>query len=102
MLRYYTFFTDITDEKTGLNKTWDFFYNSGGWDDYPPQKYVHENKLTGKVYPVITASLTILFAKVMKNFAKKLNKDYSRFDKDIEKLKTAVLEKCWDEENANF
>ena len=23
--------------KSGLLKTWDYFYNSGGWDDYPPQ-----------------------------------------------------------------
>ena len=25
-------------------RTWDYFYNSGGWDDYPPQVYVHRER----------------------------------------------------------
>lgn len=30
---------------SNLLKTWDYFYNSGGWDDYPPQKFTHDNLL---------------------------------------------------------
>lgn len=101
MLRYYRFFTGIADEETGLIKTWDYFYNSGGWDDYPPQKAVHENKLTGKVYPVITASLTVVFAKVLKSFAGLLGLCYDEFDRDIKKLSES-LEKLWDEESGYY
>ena len=31
--------------KSSLLKTWDYFYNSGGWDDYPPQVHVHRQGL---------------------------------------------------------
>ncbi len=29
------------DLRSGLIRPWDYFYNSGGWDDYPPQVHVH-------------------------------------------------------------
>lgn len=38
--------------QSNLLKTWDYFYNSGGWDDYPPQQYMHHYKLTETVAPV--------------------------------------------------
>ena len=47
-MQYYAFFTGqaggstTADLQSGLLRTWDYFYNSGGWDDYPPQKAVHE------------------------------------------------------------
>ena len=30
--------------RSGLLQTWDYFYNSGGWDDYPAQKYVNDGE----------------------------------------------------------
>ena len=29
---------------SGLLRTWDYFYNSGGWDDYPPQQALRSDK----------------------------------------------------------
>ena len=41
--------------KSGLLRPWDYFYNSGGWDDYSPQKKrVHEKHLEASCTPVIT------------------------------------------------
>jgi len=42
MKQYFNFIAGLTPTSTtkmpsGLLKTWDYFYNSGGWDDYPPQ-----------------------------------------------------------------
>src|SRR5690606_24726596 len=50
---------------SGLVRTWDYFYNSGGWDDYPPQKFVHENKLTKEVTPVVSTAHLIRAAKIL-------------------------------------
>ncbi len=35
---------------------WDYFYNSGGWDDYPPQVHVHRYGLQQTVAPVISTA----------------------------------------------
>ena len=37
---------------SGLLRTWDYFYNSGGWDDYPPQHALRGNKSHQSVTPV--------------------------------------------------
>jgi hypothetical protein len=45
--------TSTTRMPSGLLKTWDYFYNSGGWDDYPPQHYLTMNtKLYKTVAPI--------------------------------------------------
>ncbi len=30
--------------QSGLLRTWDYWYNSGGWDDYPPQVYAAQQR----------------------------------------------------------
>lgn len=102
MRQYYEFFSRIIDEKTGISKTWEMFYNSGGWDDYPPQKYVHDNDMASYTYPVITASITILFAKIMKMAAVKLGLEYDLYDRDIIRISQAIQKNCWDEESGYF
>ncbi|HMN63194.1 MAG TPA: hypothetical protein PJ988_22700, partial [Anaerolinea sp.] len=42
--------------QSNLLKTWDYFYNSGGWDDYPPQVYTHANRLEAVVTPGVTTA----------------------------------------------
>lgn len=102
MERYYDFFSDLPDNDTNLSKTFEIFYNSGGWDDYPPQKYVCDNNLKDKAYPVITTAITVLCAKIMKNIAQKLDCDYTKYDNDIAKLTSAIQEKMWDDQTGYF
>ena len=100
--QYYGFFSGLCDEKTGLMKTWDIFYNSGGWDDYPPQKLVRDNHLNATVYPVITTAMTILCAKILKSMAQMLKKPYDQYDGDIARFSHAIQSLCWDEETGYF
>ncbi|GGG73772.1 MGH1-like glycoside hydrolase domain-containing protein [Paenibacillus radicis (ex Gao et al. 2016)] len=87
--------------QTGLLQTWDYFYNSGGWDDYPPQKYVHELKLEYKAAPVITTSQLIRIAKILRMAAATSDNwqmDTQEYDKDIRRWSDALNAYAWDEE----
>lgn len=102
--RYYRFLTGSGDGstlrslKSGLLRPWDYFYNSGGWDDYPPQKYVHENKLTASVSPVITTALAVRCARSLGFAAASLGleADAAEYEKDIGFFSTALDEYSWD------
>ena len=67
--QYYLFFTGQSGSSTldnldsGLLRPWDYFYNSGGWDDYPPQKYVHAQGLEATCTPVVTTAHAIRICK---------------------------------------
>lgn len=110
MMQYYKFFSDMSkgeeQMKSGLLKTWHIFYNSGGWDDYPPQKYVRyttagtAEKHYANVTPAITTSLAVLIAKIMKNVSRVLgiSENNSLFDADIERYSRAIQDNLWDEE----
>ena len=102
----YRFFADIRKgegiKKTGMFALWDLFYNSGGWDDYPPQKYVHENKLKDEVCPVINTALTVLCAKILKGLAEVMGAETTEFDEDIEFYSNAVNTYAWDEESGYY
>ena len=84
--------------KSGLIRTWDYFYNSGGWDDYPPQVHIHKEKLADKVTSVINSSIAIRCAKIMSMAAKELGKinDVKQFNKDIKELSKALQNHSWD------
>lgn len=90
--------------KSNLLKTWDYFYNSGGWDDLPPQVYTHANKLENSVTPVITTSQVIRTAKILRMAAVYLGKkeDVKEFDNDIQKFSSALQKYSWDEESGYF
>jgi hypothetical protein len=90
--------------KSNILKTWDYFYNSGGWDDLPPQKYTHDNLLESTVAPVITTSQAIRTAKILKMFANYLGKknDIKEYDDDIKTLSNALQKYSWDEESGYF
>ncbi len=105
--RYYEFFmarlegASTRDLKSGMIRTWDYFYNSGGWDDYPPQK---ECASGARYAPVVNTAHTIRFAKILKMAAKELGvkADVKVYDKDIDEL-TAILNKySWDPEAGYF
>ncbi|MFA7287699.1 MAG: trehalase family glycosidase [Melioribacteraceae bacterium] len=90
--------------KSGLLKTWDYFYNSGGWDDYPPQKYTHDKALEGTVSPVINTAQAIRTAKILKMSAKYLGleNDVKEFDDDIKTFSDALQKYSWDEKSGYF
>ena len=88
----------------GLICTWDYFYNSGGWDDYAPQKYVHANKLESTVTPVINSAQAIRCAKMLRLAAAALGqrKDFAEYDADISSLSAALQKYSWDEASGYF
>lgn len=87
---------------SGMLRTWDYFYNSGGWDDYPAQKYVHEKKLTGSVAPAVTTAHVIRTARIMKMMAQVLGESAAGYDADITGLSGALARHSWDEKAGYF
>jgi len=104
--KQYRFFADMRKKsnakKTGLFALWDIFYNSGGWDDYPPQKYVHDNHLEKDVSPVINTALTVLFAKILKNHAEILSVDTKELEEDIAFYSNAIEGYAWDNDSGYY
>ncbi len=103
--QYFNFMTGITATSTtkmpsGLLKTWDYFYNSGGWDDYPPQKYLRDNQqIRPNVTPVITTAQCIRAAKIMRMCAGELGftDDIKQYDQQISQMSSALQNNSWDE-----
>ena len=108
--RYYDFLLGKVETSTmrnlgsGLLRTWDYFYNSGGWDDYPAQKHLHENKLQKKVTPVVSTAHAIRAAKILQMTANYLgiNEDQIEFQEDINELSNALQEYSWDEASGYY
>ena len=99
----YDFFSNIKNSNDiGIFSLWHIFYNSGGWDDYPPQKYVHDNGLEENVKPVINTAFTVLCAKILKNHARLLGKDQTQFDRDIDLFSNALEKYAWDEDSGYY
>ena len=106
---YYEFIAGINPSsttlmKSGFTKTWDYFYNSGGWDDYPPQKYVHQQKLEKTVAPIVSTSHAIRVAKILQMVATHLNKqeDVALYEKQIGNMTNAIQNYAWDNETGYF
>jgi len=102
--KYYEFMAGHTKSstigklKSHLLKTWDYFYNSGGWDDYPAQVAVHSNNLEKNVSPVVTTAHMIRAAKIMRQAAIACGqkKDKKQYDEDIKTFTSALQNISWD------
>jgi len=97
--------TSSTMMSSGLVRTWDYFYNTGGWDDYPPQWYLRDNPgLYPSVAPIVSTAYYIRAAKILRLVARQLGlkADVKQYDKDIESLSKAILDNAWDEETGYF
>lgn len=84
---------------SGLLRSWDYFYNSGGWDDYPPQQALGKNKPQYRFYtPVVTTAYYIRAAKILRQAAKEigLKEDIKAYDKDIKLFSDALQDNAWD------
>ncbi len=83
--------------------SWDYFYNSGGWDDYPPQWYVYKNK-THNCVPAVTTAHAIRFAKILLQAADELGieKDKELLQNDIARFAEALQTHSWSEKDSIF
>ncbi len=85
-----------------LLRTWDYWYNSGGWDDYPPQVYARDNNLYDRVTPVVNSAHAIRTAKILRMAALALGEEITEYDQDIAELTHALHLHAWDEEVGYF
>jgi hypothetical protein len=90
--------------KSGLLKTWDYFYNSAGWDDYPAQVGVHQQKLEEDTAPVSNTAHAIRVAKILRMFALKLGltEHVTEYDRDITRFSKALQTHSWDTKSGYF
>jgi len=103
---YYRFMAGRADGSTmrgkhgqTLIRSWDYFYNSGGWDDYPPQHYLHHHKLLDAA-PAVGSSHVICCAKILITAARELGfaDDIATYEKDITDLSKLLQRDSWDPE----
>ena len=108
MRQYYMFYSGRSaksrtkDQNSGLLRTFDYFYNSGGWDDYPPQKYIHEKQMADRVCPVVNTAHAINFARIMVHAAKELGLDSSDYENDIKVFSDALQKNAYDRESGYY
>jgi hypothetical protein len=108
--QYYRFFAGRLGSsttramKSNLLKTWDYFYNSGGWDDYPPQVQVHRERLEATTTPVISTAHGIRIAKILQMAARAAGQsaDVAEYQADIQAWTNALQRFSWDPEAGYF
>ena len=104
--RFYDFMTGPRFMKaSGLIETWNIFYNSGGWDDYPAQWTIRPQKeLRIHTSPMVSNAYYVRCAKILRLMASHLGlkQDIKEYDKDIETISKAILAHAWDEECGYF
>lgn len=112
--QYFNFYANLIDDsnqmKSGLLKTFHIFYNSGGWDDYPPQLYIQNatgNKNAYATYdnttPVITTAITVLIAKILKQLSLDFGYDDNvLYDAVIKRYSKPILDLLWDDSCGYF
>lgn len=85
--------------RSGLLKTWDYFYNSGGWDDYPAQVFSRKNGLYPRVAPMVTNVHFINLCKILAIAAQRSGRaeDVSTYEGDIARVARAIDRYAWDE-----
>ena len=99
----YEFFShQKANSPSGIFSLWHLFYNSGGWDDYPPQKQVHSEKNEASVSPVINTAFTLLCARILAPVARLLGEDDSPYTEDIKFFTDALNRYAWDEESGYY
>ena len=90
--------------KSNMLRTFDYFYNSGGWDDYPAQMTVHAQKATKTVAPVANTAHSIRLAKMLKLAAQALGekKDIAKYDQDIKVFSEGLQKYSWNDTAGYF
>ena len=83
---------------SGLVRTYDYFYNAAGMDDYPAQMAMHAGGLAGRVAPAVSTAHAIRCAKLLRRVASTLDlrRDVDVWRRDIEALGQALQTHAWD------
>ena len=104
--RFYDYMTGPDFRKpSGLLATWNIFYNSGGWDDYPAQWTLRPQKeLRSRTTPMVSTSYYIRCAKILRLLAAHLylKKDVKQYNRDIAVMSKGILDNAWDPETGYF
>ena len=114
--RFYDYMTGPRFRKpSGLLETWNIFYNSGGWDDYPPQWTLRPQKeLRSRTTPMVSTAYYIRCAKILRllathleagakgNQRKPFTADIKQFDADIAAMSKGILDNAWDAATGYF
>jgi len=108
---YYNFMSGRAESSTmrgksrrTLIKSYDYFYSTGGWDDYPPQWFVNHSDLLNKVAPVVGSSHVIRCAKILSSIASTLglSEDIEMYQVDIDDLSKLLRKDSWDADAGYF
>ncbi len=109
MKQYYDFYTGKAGGSTmrmpsGLLRSWDYFYNSGGWDDYAPQKTVHQLGLSKRTAPMVNTCHAIIASRALEMMADALgvSGDQDVYRADREAFAAAMQTHAWDEDAGFF
>ncbi|MBQ7822405.1 MAG: hypothetical protein IJ391_09010 [Clostridia bacterium] len=100
--QYEYFSSQKNQREIGMFSLWHLFYNSGGWDDYPTQQYLHDQKDEANVCPVVNTAFTVICAQILSLIARFIGEDDSRYKDDIEFFSNAINTYAWDEESGYY
>ena len=108
--QYYRFISGQAEGSTtanlhsGLLRPWDYFYNSGGWDDYPPQQEVRRLRLQVSCTPVVTTAHTVRCARILAYTADLLGlpQEAETWRRDAERFGADLQRYAWDEDAGYF
>lgn len=108
--QYYRFISGRAEGSTtadlhsGLLRPWDYFYNSGGWDDYPPQQAVRRQHLQARCTPVVTTAHVIRCARILAYTAQRLGlqEEAETWRLDAERMTGSLQQYAWDEADGYF
>ncbi len=89
--------------KSGLLNTWSYFYNTG-WDDYPPQVFMHKEKLAPRTATAIINSHLIRTARMLARMARVAGheKDVAGYEEDVTVWGDALQKHSWDPDAGYF
>lgn len=110
LLQYYQFLagrlgsSTTRKHKERLVCTWDYWYSTGGWDDYPPQLFIHDKKLVSVTAPAVSSSYLIRCAKILRMAALALGRksDLAQYDQDMAELSSALQNYSWDKKSGYY
>ena len=90
--------------KSNLLRTWEYFEDSGGWDDYPAQVNTWETKGEPRTSCAAITAHAIRSAKILNAASQTLgiSADQSIYEEDIAVFSDALQRHSWDEEAGYF
>lgn len=89
---------------SNLLRTWEYFFDSGGWDDYPAQLHTLEFENPDLIACSSITAHVLRSAKILKFAAQHLNlKDHlAGYERDIEMFTNALQDFAWDKGSGYF